>query len=205
MVSGQLFSQKRNNPFRVHMKQPIVTSLMAKKIYTLLPKNLEQQIIILCIGTDRSTGDSLGPLIGTKLLERAFNQFPIYGTLNEPVHAKNLDETLAIIQENYEDPFILAIDACLGRSQSVGYMTVADGPLQPGTAVNKKLPSVGDIHITGIVNVNGFMEMMVLQNTRLSIVMDMADIISRAIARSARWRETNPNWLTTSLKRENFI
>ncbi|ADU32546.1 spore protease YyaC [Evansella cellulosilytica] len=195
MLSGQLFPQKKNNSFRAHMKQPIVTSDMAKKIYSLLPKDNNQQIIIVCIGTDRSTGDSLGPLVGTKLLERGCKRFPVFGTLEKPVHAKNLEETLSSIQLNYDNPFIIGIDACLGRHSSVGYMTVSEGPVKPGAAVNKVLPDVGNIHITGIVNVNGFMEMMVLQNTRLSLVMDMADIISRAISRAARWLETEPEWL----------
>lgn len=202
MDYGQLFPKKKNNSFRVHMKQPLVISEIAKKIYSYLPKNGTKEIILLCIGTDRSTGDSLGPLVGTKLLERGFKHFDVHGTLNNPVHAKNLEDTISMIQGKYDDPFIIGIDACLGRPASVGYMTVAKGPVRPGTAVNKQLPSVGNIHITGIVNVNGFMETMVLQNTRLSLVMDMADIISRAIYRSARWQETNPSWMIASSKDE---
>ena len=45
--------------------------------------------------------------------------------------------------------------------------------------MNKKLPAVGDLHIHGIVNLNGFMEFFVLQNTRLSLVMKMADVIAK--------------------------
>jgi hypothetical protein len=36
------------------------------------------------------------------------------------------------------------------------------------------LPEIGDLHITGVVNVSGFMEHSVLQNTRLSVVVNMA-------------------------------
>ena len=205
MFYGQLFSQKKNNPFRFHTEHPVVISEMAKKIYSFFPKNLSQEIVVICIGTDRSTGDSLGPLVGTKLEEKRCTAFSVYGTLKDPVHAKNLEEVLVQVKRKHEDPFILAIDACLGRSSSVGYMTVAEGPVRPGAAVNKQLPFVGDMHITGIVNVHGFMEVMVLQNTRLSIVMDMAEIIARALARSARWRETTPSWLTTIMQRENLI
>jgi putative sporulation protein YyaC len=50
--------------------------------------------------------------------------------------------------------------------------------------VNKSLPEVGNIHITGIVNVSGFMEYFVLQNTRLSLVMNMAEIISTSIKKA---------------------
>lgn len=196
MLSGQLFSNNRDS-FRIHMDESMAVYELAKQIYSFLPKNTDQEVIVICIGSDRSTGDSLGPLIGTKLLERHCRRFSIYGTLDHPVHAKNLEDTLASIKENVQHPFIIGVDACLGRSSSVGFMTIAEGPLKPGSAVNKKLPPVGDIHLTGIVNVNGFMELMVLQNTRLSVVMNMANIISRALARSARWLETAPHWTNT--------
>ena len=39
----------------------------------------------------------------------------IYGTLNEPVHAKNLENNIELIYSNHKNPFIIAIDACLGR------------------------------------------------------------------------------------------
>ncbi|MFD1902996.1 spore protease YyaC [Paenibacillus rhizoplanae] len=73
------------------------------------------------------------------------------------------------------------MDACLGQSTSVGCIQVVEGPLRPGAGVNKQLPPVGDIHLTGIVNVGGFMEYFVLQNTRLSLVMRLSDIISSSL------------------------
>ncbi|MNV80173.1 hypothetical protein D3C71_1737620 [compost metagenome] len=94
------------------------------------------------------------------------------------MHAVNLEETLTLIYNKHNDPFIIGIDACLGHSASVGCIQVVDGPLRPGAGVNKQLPPVGDIHLTGIVNVGGFMEYFVLQNTRLSLVMRLSDIIA---------------------------
>jgi len=138
----------------------------------------ERQVILLCIGTDRSTGDCLGPLTGTKLLEKCIPGLYVMGTLEEPVHAENLEDTLKKIKDCYHNPFIIALDACLGRLDSIGYITLAEGPLKPGTAVKKELPEVGEIHLTGIVNINGFMQYMVLQNTRLNIIWQMSDAIS---------------------------
>lgn len=141
-------------------------------------------LIILCIGTDRSTGDSLGPLVGYLLERRLFKNKDntyIYGTLDNPVHAKNLDKYISKINNEYINPFIIAIDASLGSLERVGFISVWDGPLKPGAGVNKSLTEIGDIHITGIVNVSGFMEFMTLQNTRLNIVMKMANIISSSI------------------------
>ncbi len=150
------------------------------KLYYQLPY---KELVILCIGTDRSTGDSLGPLIGYKLMN-SLNQYPdvhLWGTLDDPVHAKNLHDKVSQIKNIYQNPFIIAIDACLGKMERIGYIKVGAGPLKPGAGVNKDLPSVGDIHVTGIVNLCGYMEYLVLQNTRLSLVMRMAETISEGI------------------------
>ena len=40
--------------------------------------------------------------------------------------------------------------------------------------MKKELPPTGDAHIVGHVNVGGFRDFFVLQNTRLSLVVDMA-------------------------------
>ncbi|ANY66576.1 spore protease YyaC [Paenibacillus sp. BIHB 4019] len=135
-------------------------------------------LIIVCVGTDRSTGDSLGPIIGTSLAKYNSPYFTLYGTLEEPVHAMNLTDTLALIHHNHHNPFIIGIDACLGQVSSIGSVHIGTGPVRPGAGVNKELPPVGDMHITGIVNVGGFMEYFVLQNTRLHLVIKMADLIA---------------------------
>lgn len=140
-----------------------------------------EELVILCIGTDRVTGDSLGPLIGYKLSQIQLEHVHIYGTLDAPVHAQNLDETIAMIHRLHPDTPIIAIDASLGNKKHLGYITLGMGPLQPGAGVNKQLPAVGDICITGIVNTSGMLEQMLLQTTRLSVVMHIADCIAQGI------------------------
>ena len=137
-------------------------------------------IIIVCIGTDRATGDCLGPLIGYKVKDMKYQNVHVYGTLDEPVHAKNLCEYIELFNK-FENPFIIAIDACLGRLERIGFVNIKEGPLSPGSGVNKNLPSIGHVNITGIVNVGGFMEIMILQNTRLSVVMNMANLIANGL------------------------
>lgn len=141
----------------------------------------KRPIIFLCIGTDRSTGDSMGPLVGDKLKFLIRDRVHLYGNLEYPVHAKNLSDTIKEINLQYTDPYIVAIDACLGSIQNVGKIFVERKALNPGAAMNKNLPPVGDLSITGIVNISGTLEFMVLQNTRLHIVMNLADIISKGI------------------------
>jgi putative sporulation protein YyaC len=146
------------------------------------PVLLNKTIIFLCIGSDRATGDCLGPIIGYKLSKytRHYN-YLVYGTLEEPVHAKNLKDTVDMIYQAHGDAFIIAIDASLGKSDHIGYITLGEGSLKPGAGVDKELPEVGDIFITGIVNFSGVLDNLLLQTTRLNVVMSMADQICLAI------------------------
>ena len=138
-------------------------------------------IIVLCIGTDRSTGDSLGPLVGYKLKYLSINNIYIYGTLENPVHAKNLSDILNKINCCFLNPYIIAVDSCLGSLNNIGKIFIKKGPLSPGLALNKDLPPIGEMNITGIVNIAGNFEFLVLQNTRLHTVMNLADSISKGI------------------------
>jgi putative sporulation protein YyaC len=140
-----------------------------------------KDLIFLCIGTDRSTGDSLGPMVGYKLANLCYDNVSIFGTLDEPVHAKNPTIKIDEIKKTYMNPFIIAIDACLGHQENIGHINISNGPIYPGAGVNKNLLPIGNINITGVVNTSGYMEYFVLQNTRLNLVMKMADIITGGI------------------------
>ncbi len=149
--------------------------------------NIYKELIIICIGTDRSTGDSLGPLVGHQLATYRHDKVHILGTLDKPVHATNLIQNIEYVYSHYKSPFIIAVDACLGSAHNIGHIIVSNSPIKPGAALNKSLPELGNISISGIVNVSGFMEFITLQNTRLNIVMKMANIISSGL-RYSLWR-----------------
>ncbi|NLN06763.1 MAG: spore protease YyaC [Firmicutes bacterium] len=157
----------------------IKSALLNLLTLTLQPE--AEQLIVLCIGTDRSTGDALGPITGSKLKKLRPRRTIVFGTLEEPVHAVNLAEIIGMIRTCHPSPYIIAVDACLGKTGSVGCVDIGAGPVLPGAGVSKTLPAVWDIHINGIVNVGGFLEYFVLQNTRLSLVVHMADTISRGL------------------------
>lgn len=163
---------------------PAILSNTLTDVLSTVPETSE--IVIVCIGTDRSTGDSLGPLTGTLLTKHKLDNFQVYGTLASPVHAVNLEDVLADIQIRHNAPYIIAVDACLGRVKNVGSLHFEDGPVYPGAAMKKNLPPVGSVHITGIVNVGGMMEFFVLQNTRLHVVMQMAESLSESFVLADR-------------------
>jgi len=140
-----------------------------------------QPLVFLCIGSDRATGDSLGPIVGHKLAQYHKDSIYVYGTLEHPVHAKNLSEILRTIESSFSNPYIVAVDASLGKASHIGYFTLAQGALKPGAGVGKDLPDVGNLYITGIVNLSGFLEHSLLQTTRLYTVMSLAEHISNGI------------------------
>lgn len=138
----------------------------------------DKNIVFLCIGSDRSTGDSFGPLVGTLLEERGVSK--VLGTLEKPVHAENIRD---IVNEISGKNYIIAIDAALGNCQNIGCFIIKDGGLKPGAGVNKELPIVGDLSIEFIVNVDDHdhMKYFVLQSTRLHIVYRGAKLLAEAI------------------------
>ncbi|MGE8204785.1 spore protease YyaC [Heyndrickxia sp. NPDC080065] len=186
MNLGKRFFEQKIDERKIPYDELMAKDIISSQVLTMLPLKKNRPIVIVCIGTDRSTGDSLGPLTGTFLQEKGPNTFTIYGTLDDPIHAVNLEEKLNMIYEIHGNPFVIAIDACLGKLKSVGNIQIMDGPVKPGAGVKKDLPSVGDMHITGIVNVSGFMEFFVLQNTRLNLVVKMAKTIAGGIYRASR-------------------
>ena len=114
--------------------------------YLKIKHKKNQPLVIVCIGTDRATGDCLGPLVGQALLPSP--QYSVFGTLKEPIHAKNLNQTF---KEIY--------------------------------SVSKQLPPIGQLSITGIVNVfsDSVSNESVIQNTRLHTVIKLADFITNGI------------------------
>lgn len=137
-----------------------------------------EDLQFLCIGTDRSAGDSLGPLVGTFLMEAGYNT--VIGTLEYPCDASNLE---ARIQEIEKGKIVLAIDACLGQPSSTGFFQVANLPIEPARSVGKNFKGVGDYSIAAIVNTDGKNKYSILQNTSLYRVMQMAKQIAASISR----------------------
>jgi putative sporulation protein YyaC len=139
------------------------------------------EMTFLCIGTDRSSGDCLGPWVGTLLVEAGFER--VIGTLERPCDAEKLPDVIPTLPEAGK---ILVVDACLGRPESVGAYLVAASPLIPARSVGKKFSPVGAFSVAGIVNAAGPKPYWTLQTTSVFRVMNMAREISAAIVRG--WR-----------------
>ncbi|MGN7415937.1 spore protease YyaC [Paenibacillus sp. SAF-068] len=143
------------------------------------------EITLVCIGTDRSTGDALGPLTGSLLQENGMGN--VIGTLSSPCDADTLEKKLAHIPSHHA---IIAIDACLGPKHAVGTYYLSNNPLIPAQSVGGKLPPVGQYSVAAVVNANGPRPYSILQMTSLHLVMEMSRTIADAVIEAWKWRQT---------------
>lgn len=189
---------------RICYNHPRAPDEIAQSLVRCLERLKASKIVVLCIGTDRSTGDALGPLVGSRLTEEeriALPNVEIVGTLDDPVHGGNVDFISYCLKTWYPSATIIAVDSTLGSLRQFETIAVGIGSIRPGAGVNKALSPVGDIFVTGCVNVNasGYVDgFMMLQNTRLSVVMRMAKIIASGIAKGLREFVATEEWEDTS-------
>ncbi len=145
--------------------------------------------VVVCIGSDLAIGDSLGPITGSMLQYKTqgANLF-LYGTLSSPVTAKEIRYLRTFLKETHAGSPIIAVDAAVGEKGDVGLIKLSDSPLFPGAGANKKLGSVGDVSIMGVVAEKSIANYGLLNTTRLNLVYAMSEIISDAVA-NLLWNE----------------
>lgn len=168
------------NKVKVHYKD----NLAYYDIAYFLKDYIDDNTIIVCIGTDRCIGDCLGPLVGSFLKEKSF-PLPVYGTVSEPIHALNLERRLNEIKTLHPRGNIIGIDACLGDSDCIGEVQGRDYPIHPGKGVGKSLPDVGETSIIGIVDSSDNNELFTNRTIRLNLIMEMSQVIVDALLHAA--------------------
>lgn len=138
--------------------------------------------VVVCIGSDLSVGDSLGPIVGTLLSERlAQKNIFIYGTLSKPVTAREASHIKSFIKHSHPGSKVIAIDAAVGNADDVGLIKILPFGLKPGSGAAKNLARIGDISVMGVVAEKSLFNYALFSATRLSMVYKMAEIISGGV------------------------
>ena len=149
--------------------------------------------IFICIGSDLVLGDSLGPLVGTFLKSKNIGAY-IYGTLNFPITAKEVEYARTYLKQMHPNSMTIAIDAAIGSSDDVGLIRVLNKGLKPGLGVDKNLGIIGDISIIGVVASKSNKNNNLFNLTRLNLVYKMAEIIASGIEKYLLHLETKDNF-----------
>lgn len=121
-----------------------------------------KDILFLCIGNSKISGDSLGPIIGSFLQKYKYNmkkydndiEIDILGTIQEPIGYKKIDLAIENIKLRRQFSNIIIIDSALGDEKNIGKILINTSNLYAGEGVNKGKKLNGDIIIKGIVGKN---------------------------------------------------
>lgn len=178
-----MFGNFRNRTFYINGGSPAASEILARRLNSCIQSTRKtwSDLVFLCIGSDRITGDSLGPLVGGELFRRRPSGFYVYGTPEHPVHALNLVEHLADLSLWHPSSLVIAVDASLGCPRHQQHISVGRGSIRPGAGAGKTLPDVGDIFITGIVSSFEKNSHRELQAVDFSGILRLAAVISQGI------------------------
>ncbi len=96
-----------------------------------------ENIIFICIGTDKLLTDSFGPRVGERLKQnfKENNNIKIFGTLKEPIHLKNAPILYRKLKNNKNQ--IILIDSAFGNRKYIGGSFINLGGMKIGNAYGK--------------------------------------------------------------------
>lgn len=164
------------------------------KMYNLKTDIPFSNYIFLCVGSDKVTGDAFGPLVGKQLeelLQNYYNNIHIIGTLQNPIHANNLNVTIQKINQEYKNPCIIAIDSALSKEEDIGKIFITNKGMKFANGISQATIGIGNMSVKGVVAKNHKMprqNFYELQNTSLNLVMNLADITSRGIYEAIKYK-----------------
>lgn len=136
--------------------------------------------VIICVGTDAAIGDTLGPLVGTKLKEANLSAY-IYGSLGQTITANDILYVNEFLKKVHPLAKTLLVDAAVGKKEDVGKIKATSNGIFPGLGANKRLPKIGDGGIIGIVSEHSKNNEIFMNLTRFSPIYKMAETIAEGI------------------------
>lgn len=162
----------------VHYKDVNASYILGEALRKIIYKN-GGHIVIVCIGTDIVMYDSLGPLVGTLLMEIGISA-PIFGKLDDPIHAQNIEVRIKEVKDNFPNHKVIAIDGCLGDEIDVGNILLKEGGVKPGQGVGKNILEVGDYAIKPIIEKSEASKYLRELQIRLRYIFSIAVVIKEA-------------------------
>lgn len=139
--------------------------------------------VIVCVGSDLSVGDSLGPVTGTMLVTKLKGiGVYVYGTLAKPITAHEVGYMNGFIKNTHPLSPVIAVDAAVGAAGDIGLIKFSSRPLSPGSGANKKLSKIGDVSVMGIVAEKSIFNYSLFSATRLNVINKMAEVISDSLS-----------------------
>lgn len=178
--SSKLVHAEKAIPYH-HRLAPLY---IRNSLFSWIPTETER-IVVVGVGSNLISGDSLGPFVGTLLHGMYPGHLTTLGNLESPLDAVNLEYYLSSI--TFPDKsFIIAVDSGVGNEQIQQNIVIRKGPLHPGTGIGNHLPPVGDCHIMGIVLGSSPILQSAIPYTNIHMIYRMATNIAKGISLTIR-------------------
>lgn len=162
-----------------HALAPFVSML-----FNAVTERDDRPVVIVCFGTTAISGDALGPMVGSLLVNKYDVPAFVYGTQENTVNGKNMKDWLSFIKTVHEGAIFVAVDASLGKKDKVGEVVIREDGVCP-SGVTGKTKRFGDIGILGIVAQNhgdALMQLLTVSPLNVSALADkIAILIKNAV------------------------
>lgn len=142
------------------------------------------KLLFLCIGSEKISGDCIGPIVGTLLKEKYRLPFPVLGTEENSVNGTNIRAYKENIKKHFPDYKIIAVDSAVGDEKDLWTIKIREGGVRAGGALDPKVEYVGEV---GILAVVGSKKGNVLENllaAPYSRIVDFAERIAKTIVKT---------------------
>ncbi len=146
--------------------------------------HIYSNVIILCIGTKKVLGDSVGPLVGENIKYLENEYIKIYGVLEHTINFNNAKNIIGDIYKNFDNPYIITIDSALGSKENMGQVILNKGYIKIGKALEKSICFYSNLNIKCVVgkNTNSMVNNLVeLKNVDIEEINNIVQIVSKGI------------------------
>ena len=150
-------------------------------------KNEDELPVFMCVGSDRVVGDSLAPIVSEYLIKKFKINAYVYGTLKNPITAKNINSAYSFIKMKHKNSKIIVVDATLANEDDVNFVKLERFGVVPAGFFNGGSSVMGDYSILGVVGSKTLTDKMFLSSVRINSVLAMAYFIALSIDFAVRF------------------
>jgi putative sporulation protein YyaC len=150
----------------------------------ILKSIISEDTVIVNVGSTYNIGDSVALMFGS-MLESNDSKMDIYGDLWTSINTSNkINKISNHIKTQYDNPKIIAIDACIGRKDQIGEIHFKEDCLIGGEAINKSLTKIGDYSIHLVVDDGKKSIEDRFKDVSLTLVWDLASTLNNAFRKA---------------------
>ena len=142
------------------------------------------KLLFLCIGSEKISGDCIGPIVGTLLKEKYRIPYPVLGTEDNSVNGANIRAYRDNIKKYFPDYKIIAVDSAVGDDKDLWTLKIREGGVRAGGALNPSVEYYGEVGILAVVGSKSGNVLDNLLSAPYSKIVDCAERIAKTIVKA---------------------